>query len=104
MSRDKLSSRSLVIHMSLLRQPELAGVVITLCALLTKQKSKTIAETNTTSFVVSPFVPAAATLVGFLVGCFGSTWDVFLGFLLVSWYIVLIVLLPLFLQFINHPI
>ena len=52
--------------------------------------------------LVSPFVPPATTLVSFLVGCLGSTWDMFLRFLLVSWYIVLIVLLKLFLQFFNH--
>ena len=74
----------------------LAGMIV--------QKSKTVGETSATSFVVLPFIPAAATLVSFLVGCFSSTWDMFLRFLLVSWYIVLIVLLPLFLQFINHHI
>jgi hypothetical protein len=61
-----------------------------------------IAATSTKSLVVSPFVPSATTLVSFLVGCLGSTRDMFLRFLLVSWYIVLIVLLKLFLQFVNH--
>ena len=59
--------------------------VITLRALFTQQKSKIVPATSTTSFVVSPFIPPATTLVSFLVGCFGSTWDMLLRFLLVSW-------------------